>query len=199
LGLVAGAVISSAYVIRYTAVAFPLFMLVAAFGTLVFADSRVRLGVVAGAVILGFIAVLPNTGGLRTESSVVATALNRAAQPGDVVVYCPDQLGPAMSRELKAPVTQLTFPRATGPEFVDWVNYQARNEASRTLPFAQMLDQRAANHRVWLVWSPGYRTYGTKCSVLQDRLKTLRGNMTRVLKVKPKYEERMGLLRFDPR
>jgi len=49
------------------------------------------------------------------------------------------------------------------------------------------------------VWSPNYKTFGTKCSTMVDRLQLLRPRMTRVIKVSTKYEERMGLVRYDPR
>ena len=199
LGLLAADALHSAYVVRYTSVAFPLFILVAAFGTLVFVDNRVRIGVLALAVLLGFCAAVPNIGNRRTQAGLVAAALNRYATPGDVVGYCPDQLGPAVSRLVSVPVTQLTFPRAAPPEFVDWVDYAQRNRAATTAPFAQMLDQRAGPRRVWLVWSPNYKTFGSKCSTMIDRLHLLRPQMTRVVKVKPKYEEHMGLVRYDPR
>ena len=199
VGLVAAVALRSAYVVRYTSVVFPLFILVVAYGTLVFANGRVRVGVLALAVLLGFAAAVPNTGNRRTEAGLVARALQRSAQPGDVVAYCPDQLGPSVSRLVTVPLTQLTFPRATGPEFVDWVDYAEHNHAALTAPFAQMLDQRAGPRRLWLVWSPNYKTFGTKCSTLVDRLHLLRPEMTRVVKVKPKYEEHMGLIRYQPR
>jgi mannosyltransferase len=199
VALVAAVGLRSAYVVRYTSVVFPLFIIVVAFGTLVFADDRVRIGVLALAVVLGFCAAIPNVNNRRTEAGVVANVLQRSAQPGDVVGYCPDQLGPSVSRLLSAPVTQLTFPRATAPEFVDWVDYANRNHAGRTTPFAQLLDQRAGAHRVWLVWSPNYKTFGSKCSAIVERLHLLRPQMTRVVKVNPKYEEHMGLIRYEPR
>lgn len=196
VALVAAVALRSAYVVRYTSVVFPLFILVVAFGTLVFADGRVRVGVLALAILLGFCAAIPNTGTRRTEAGLVATALNRSAMPGDVVAYCPDQLGPSVSRLVNVQVTQLTFPRLTGPQFVDWVDYAEHNHAALTAPFAQLLDERAGPHRLWLVWSPNYKTFGSKCSTLIDRLHLLRPQMTRVVKVKPKYEEHMGLIRY---
>ena len=199
LALVAAVAFRSAYVVRYTSVVFPLFILVVAFGTLVFADNRVRVGVLAAAVLLGFLAAVPNAGNRRTEAGVVARALQRSASPGDVVAYCPDQVGPSVSRLVSVPVTQLTFPRATPPEFVDWVDYAERNHAALTAPFAQSLADRAGPRRIWLVWSPGYKTFGSKCSTLVDRLQLLRPRMKRVVKVSVKYEERMGLIRYDPR
>jgi mannosyltransferase len=199
LGLVAAVALRSAYVVRYTSVVFPLFILVVAFGSLVFANGRIRVGVLALAVVLGFVAAIPNTGGRRTEAGLVAQTLQRSAQPGDVVAYCPDQLGPAVSRLVTVPVTQLTFPSSGAPQFVDWVDYATRNHAALTAPFAQMLDQRAGGHVVWLVWSPNYKTFGSKCSAMIDRLKALRPDMTRVVKVKPSYEEHLGLIRYEPR
>ena len=47
-------------------------------------------------------------------------------RPGDVVAYCPDQLGPAVDRLLPSGrYQQTTFPRGTGPGFVNWVDYAA--------------------------------------------------------------------------
>ncbi|MBV8986018.1 MAG: glycosyltransferase family 39 protein [Acidimicrobiia bacterium] len=198
-GLIAADAFHSAFVVRYTSVAFPLFILIVAFGTLVFSDNRVRIGALALAVLLGFAAAIPNTGNRRTEAGLVATALNRSAVPGDVVAYCPDQLGPSVSRLVTVPVDQLTFPRQTAPQFVDWVDYREHNRAALTAPFAQMLDQRAGRHTLWLVWSPNYKTFGSKCSTMIDRLHLLRPDMKRVVKVKPKYEEHMGLIRYQPR
>jgi len=198
VGLVAAVALRSAYVVRYTSVVFPLFILVVAFGTLVFADGRIRVAVLALAVVLGFTAAVPNTGSHRTEACLVAQTLNRSAAPGDVVAYCPDQLGPSVSRLVTVPVTQVTFPLGTGPRFVDWVDYAKRNHAATTAPFAQLLDQRAGAHRVWLVWSPNYKTFGTKCSLLAARLQQLRPKMKRVVKVRPAYEEHMGLIRYEP-
>ncbi len=198
VALVAAVALRSAFVVRYTSVVFPLFILVVAFGTLVFADGRLRVGVLALSVFLGFAAAIPNVGSHRTQAGLVAQVLQRSAQPGDVVGYCPDQLGPSVSRLVTVPVTQLTFPRETAPEFVNWVDYSKVNHAAATAPFAQLLDQRAGDHTVWLVWSPNYKTFGSKCSTIIDRLHLLRPQMTRVVKVNPKYEERMGLIRYLP-
>ena len=198
-GLIAADAFHSAFVVRYTSVAFPLFILIAAFGTLAFADERLRIGALALAVLLGFCAAIPNTGNRRTEAGLVAQGINQLAAPGDVVAYCPDQLGPSVSRLVTVPVDQLTFPRQAKPQFVDWVDYREHNRAALTAPFAQMLDQRAGQHTLWYVWSPNYKTFGSKCSTMIDRLHLLRPDMKRVVKVKPKYEEHMGLIRYQPR
>ena len=68
----------------------------------------------------------------RTQAVQVAADLNAQAQPGDVVVYCPDQLGPAVDRLLTVPgVLQLTYPRMIGPARVDWVDYVSEDPAHR--------------------------------------------------------------------
>ena len=45
------------------------------------------------------------------------------------MAYCPDQLGPAVNRLLPAGrYLQTTFPRGTGPAFVNWVDYARRGQ-----------------------------------------------------------------------
>ena len=56
--------------------------------------------------------------------------------------------------------------------------------ATATGPFAQMLVDRAGpDHAVWVVWAPGYRTFGTKCQGLLTDLRQLRPDERRVVKV----------------
>ncbi len=53
-------------------------------------------------------------------------------------MYCPDQLGPAVDRLLHVPgVTEITFPRAIGPQRVDWVDYTRVIKATDVDAFAQ--------------------------------------------------------------
>jgi hypothetical protein len=105
-----------------------------------------------------------------------------------------------VSRELQASgLVQLTFPRATPPERVDWVDYEEVNKAARTTDFARMLLDRAGpTHDIWVVWAPGYRTFGTKCQNLIDRLDDVRPDIERVVKISTKNFERPGLVRLPP-
>ncbi|MGH9224553.1 MAG: glycosyltransferase family 39 protein [Acidimicrobiales bacterium] len=200
VAIVAGQVGRSAFAVRYAAVLYPLFVILVALGTNAIADQRVFHGVLAVAVVLGFWANIPNVVGDRTSAGRVASAINAGARAGDVIAYCPDQLGPSVSREIRTEgLIQLTFPSATGPELVDWVDYERFSRAGRTQPFAQMLSERAGPaNDVWLVWAPGYRTFGTKCSNLVERLDDIRPDNTRVITVSTKYFERPGLVRFRP-
>ena len=198
-----GQITGSAFAIRYAAVVFPLVILLAALGSATLAGNWAGPVVLGLAVTLGFATAIPNAAGDRTSAGRVAAALRAEARPGDVVAYCPDQLGPAVSRVLAAggapKVAQVTFPRGTGPEFVDWVGYEEANRATATAPFAAMLLQRAGpEHTVWVVWAPGYRTFGTKCQGLLADLRQARPLERRVVKVPTNTFERPGLVRYRP-
>ncbi len=200
VGIAAGAAARSAFAVRYTSIVFPFVVLLVALGTNVLVDPRVYRGVLTVAVVLGTIAIVPGVLGERTTAPKVARILDASARPGDVVAYCPDQLGPSVSRLLDdRGLVQLTFPTAGPPDRVDWVDYGSRNRAARAAPFARLLLQRAGpDHTIWLVWSPGYRTFGTKCSALADLLEEARPDMTRRLKVSTRYFEHPGLIQFEP-
>ncbi|HEX2192595.1 MAG TPA: glycosyltransferase family 39 protein [Acidimicrobiales bacterium] len=200
VGIVAGLITQAAFAVRYTAILFPFVVLLVALGTSRFVDPRVYRGVLALAVVLGGIAMVPGVFGERTTAPKVARVLNAEARPGDVVAYCPDQLGPSVHRLLDARgLVQLTFPTAGPPDRVDWVDYGDRNRAARVAPFTQMLLDRAGpDHDIWLVWSPGYRTFSTKCSAMADLLEETRPEMTRRVKVSTRYFEHPGLIRFEP-
>jgi mannosyltransferase len=93
-----------------------------------------------------------------------------------VVVYCPDQLGPAVDRLLRVPgVTQLTFPRAIGPGRVDWVDYTSVIARTDVDLFAQRaLARLPAGHVLWLVWRDGYPGLGQDCGYLRSWFDLLR-------------------------
>jgi len=186
--------------VRYTSVLFPFVVLLVALGTGVLADPGVYRGVMTLAVALSLIGIVPGVFGERTTAPKVARILAARARPGDVVAYCPDQLGPSVSRLLDdRGLVQLTFPTAGPPDRVDWVDYGSRNRAAKAAPFAQLLLERAgADHTIWLVWSPGYRTFGTKCSAMADLLEEARPEMTRRVKVATRYFEHPGLIQFEP-
>jgi len=203
LAVVVGRLTGSAFAIRYAAVVLPLVILLAALGTATLAGSWVGPATLALAVGLGFATAIPALAGDRTTAARVAAALRAEARPGDVVAYCPDQLGPSVSRYLEAgsspELEQITFPRARGPELVDWVGYEAANKAAATAPFARMLLDRAGPEgTVWVVWAPSYRTFGTKCQSLLTDLRLARPQERRVVKVSTNTFERPGLVQYPP-
>jgi mannosyltransferase len=170
--IVGGYVTSSAFQARYASVVFVPLVLLVALGLATFADRRVRLAILAAAVLFGFVGALPNISVGRTQAGEVAKALSVAGRPGDVVAMCPDQLGPSVSRLLPAGRYQMiTFPRGTSPQLVDWIDYADASAAGKPGKFAARLEQMSApDHQIWLVWAPGYQTFGVKCEKLETAL-----------------------------
>ena len=128
----------------------------------------------------------------------MARAIAADAQPGDLVAYCPDQLGPGVSRLLAAPVRQVTYPRWGSPRFVDWVDYARVNRQTDPMAFAQGLVAAAGRHQIFLAWANGYRTFRGHCMVLARQLTALRpGRETEVLARGDRFE-REALYRYPP-
>jgi hypothetical protein len=175
LALLVGRVVGSTFADRYTSVvAFPA-LLVVAYGLALLPTRRIRNGVLAAAVALGFLAAVPNAFLSRTQGGQVGSTISALGRPGDVVALCPDQLGPSVSRTLGGSFRALTFPRGTSPYIVDWVNYTSVVESTRTSPFVRRLLRLAGpNHDIWYVWAPGYVGYGTKCQGIADALSLVR-------------------------
>ncbi len=120
-------VAGSAFEERYASVMYPLFLLAIAYGLTAFADRKVRTVILAVTVLLSFASASRNITEDRTQASQVADIIKAQAEPDDLVVYCPDQIGPDVSRLLEGePLRQTTFPDGDRPERVNWVDYQDR-------------------------------------------------------------------------
>jgi hypothetical protein len=83
------------------------------------------------------------------------------------------------------------------PDFVDWTDYADRNAAGSPTRFASRVDRRAGTHRVWLVWSPGYRTLDHKCESVVNALSSTGRHATKVTVAAGPNGERVELRRFD--
>jgi hypothetical protein len=175
-----GIVTSSAFSSRYAAVVFLPFLLLVALGTATLLNPRVRVVVVGLAVLAGLVSSAQNVTTQRTQANNVAAAINAQAKPGDIIAFCPDQLGPSVYRQIHDPAQydMLTFPRRTGPAIVDWVDYADAVHRADPNAFAADVVQRAGtNHHVWLVWEPNYQTYSIKCeTIATDLLETATKN-----------------------
>jgi hypothetical protein len=199
-----GILTASAFSPRYAAVVFLPLLLMVALGSATFLDQRVRLGVVAIAVVAGLIGSAQNVDTQRTQAPSVAAVINARAKPGDIVAFCPDQLGPDVYRVIahSSRYDMLTFPRGTGPQFVDWVNYSnVVHAASPTVFAAKLVADAGTTHRIWLVWQPGYQTYGIKCEVLATTLLEEHnlGGHNWVTNSPNKYYEPMNLTEYAPK
>jgi len=166
---------------RYASVMYPIFVLAVAYGLTTFADRRVRIGALAVVVVLGFVSAVRNISENRTQAAQSADVIRAHARPGDLVVYCPDQLGPDVSRLLEGvPVRQRTFPAGDRPELVDWVDYEDRIAATDPAAFARRMLREAGDSAIWYVASGGYRTLGDKCEALGAALAAQRAPEARV-------------------
>jgi hypothetical protein len=170
--VVGGYASGSAFQSRYASVVFVPLVLLVALGLGTFADRRIRLGVLLAAVAFGLAGAVPDVSTSRTQAGEVAATIAQLGRAGDVVAFCPDQLGPSVNRLVPPGRYQMvTFPRGTGPEFVNWVDYAHATRAADPRAFATHLEQLSApSHQIWLVWTPGYETYGTKCEDLETHL-----------------------------
>ena len=101
------------------------------------------MGVLVVVVGLGLVGGLRNATEQRTQAGQVAAVLTAEAQPGDLVVYCPDQLGPSVHRLAPGGLDEVTYPDLTSPAFVDWVDYQERLDAADPAAFADAVVARA--------------------------------------------------------
>jgi len=169
LGTLAGYATHATYQSRYAAMIVPFVLLAVAVGI-----TRVP-GV--GRLLVGLVYVSFSLAGIlwvnyyqRTQSEIVAGAVAARAQPGDVVVYCPDQLGPGYSREMPDDLVELSYPALSSPERVDWVDYADRNGAADPAAIAAEINERAGDHAVFVVWMSDYRTYGSQCEQLVAEL-----------------------------
>jgi hypothetical protein len=174
LAVTVGKLVGTAWADRYTAVAFIPFILCLALGPERLSDRRLWAGSIGLLALFGTLAAGPVVTAQRTQAVQVARILSAHAVPGDVVLYCPDQLGPAIAREIRAGrggtgLKNYTIPTFAPPDRVDWVDYKARNLAA--VPQVPQLVQRAlaaaGNHRIWLVYSSEYLTYQNLCPNLR--------------------------------
>jgi mannosyltransferase len=197
LGCLAGYATSSAFASRYAAVVFPLVVLAAAVGVTRLAGPVARAGVLAAVAVLGLVGGARNVVVDRTQSAELADAVAATAEDGDLVVFCPDQLAPAVDRELPDRVERVPFPDpSSSPERVDWYDYAERNEAADVGSFAADVLARAGDRSVYLVIAPGYETFDEKCEALQATFTAARPGAAALVPARGDVFEHAGLLRF---
>lgn len=202
VAVVGGYLSSSAFQPRYAMIVFVPLVLLVALGMATLADRRIRAVVLVVAVALGLAGGFSDVWTNRTQAGQVSAAIAQLGRPGDVVAYCPDQLGPAVSRLLPDHrYVQITFPRGTGPQFVNWVDYAKASAAGDPAAFASKLEQLAGpTHQIWYVWMSGYQTFGTKCEAIEQNLLADRdlGAREQFPPHPIEFYEPMELVRFVP-
>jgi mannosyltransferase len=196
-GTVASQLSHSAYATRYSAIALAPALLAFAGGLDALPSNRrpIALALISGA---GLIASSYIPFQLRTQAGQVASVL-KSALPGDVVVFCPDQLGPAVHRLAPRAGRQVVYPTMAAPGMVDWVDYATRNGASDPEAFAQRSSALAGRDAtVWLVYANGYPTLGDDCTAVYAALSRLRGPAVTALTGGSDATERDQVAEFLP-
>lgn len=196
LGFLASVATSAAFADRYAAIVVVPFVLLVAAGLRHVGGQRATLAVLAGVVVLSGINTVQTVDRQRSQAPAVAAALEANAQPGDRVVFCPDQLGPAVMRLWDEPVDTRAYPVGDG-RFVDWVDYADRNRSANVYSFAREMDMDT-DGVLWVVAYPGYRTYGRDCTILVEELRRIRPGDQRLVKSTRDSFERASLWRFAP-
>jgi hypothetical protein len=198
VGLTLNYVAGGAFQSRYSAVVFPFFVVLVARGVTTLSAPSVRAGVLTVVVGLGFVGAGRNVLTDRTEAGKVAAMLRADAAPDDLVLYCPDQLAPAVHRLLPAGLDQATFPAFGSPSFVDWVDYKKRLAKVDPEVFARQALARAGAHTLWFVTSPGYITHPVVCQTLSN---VFAASRRRVVRLGPdeRLFEHPGLQEFPAR
>jgi mannosyltransferase len=188
LACVAGFAAEAAFASRYTAVVVPLILLAAALGVTTIGDARARGIVLAVLALAGLLGSARYWYEQRSQGGQIGAYIMANGAPGDVVAFCPDQLGPSTLRHVGSDREALAFPDGSDPRLVDWAEYEERQAAGDPEAFAARLDAEAGTKTVWIVWSPEYRTLGTKCEQLVSAMTRLRPGGTPVVAQNDAYE-----------
>lgn len=150
------------YATRYAAVFVPFLFVLAGLGMAQIRSRPMVVGLLAGLLVFGGVGSVKNATTDRTDGARSAGAITERAKRGDLVVYCPDQLGPSTSRLLHG-VDQVTYPAFKRPDRVDWVDYTKRLDRANPNAFVREVLRRVGKHRVFYVFNTGYLTHQTSC------------------------------------
>ena len=186
----------SAFAPRYASVAFIPLVILCALGTQQFREPILRSVIIVGLVAASLYASSQYRHTQRTQAPDVAAVVNAHALPGDVLAFCPDQLGPSVMRLVTVKHLQTAvYPVGSKPAFVDWVDYLKRIGHGSAAGFSARLRLMAgANHHIWLVYSGGYRKYHKNCT---DTAAMLSGRGW-VVQAERRYYQPMNMLEFTP-
>lgn len=168
----------TAFAPRYAMIVLPFVVLVFAAGVVVVTNRVARAVLLALVIAAGFVASAHELTSNRSQADDWAAAIAEDARPGDVVALCPDQLGPAAERALRTRLGEdlgglvvVGVPALEGPRFVDWVDYEQRNEAADPAAVAgALVDLAGPDGAVFMVWNPAYRTYEAVCEGVVESL-----------------------------
>ncbi len=196
-GLGAAAILGSAFAGRYFSIVVAFVLVLAGRGVAQIGDPVIRAGVLAAAVGLGVLGSLDQVRDDRSQGQQVAEVVAENDRGPDIVVVCPDQLGPAIARYLPEDVEIVAYPTLEPAGRVDWTDYEERNAAADPAVIADMIDTRWPDAPVWLAIFGGYRTFGYQCERLATELAARRGPAPTVVVANDDVFEPMNLISFS--
>lgn len=153
---------------RYTAVVVPFILLLAARG-LSLLPGWIGTAALAVFVLFGLAIGVDEARRDRSQAGEVAAAIDSQHQPGDIVAFCPDQVGPATHRALQAELAAVAYPRGDG-NLIDWQDYADVIADTPPEDFLARVDQVAAGRDIWLVTGLGYKSLGNRCEAIIESL-----------------------------
>jgi mannosyltransferase len=204
-GTMAGVVGGTAFATRYTLVVVPIVVVLLGVGVAVVDHRMVRIALFVVLLAGGGVGFAQDMVRDRSQMGEIAGAIAAEATAGDVVVYCPDQLGPSGDRALRAElgddaggVVQVVVPTLADPKLVDWVDYAGRNatiEPARVVN--RIVDLAGPDSSVFLVWNGAYRTYEGVCEEIIAGLIPLYPSVSELVADGPKdHYEHAAVIRF---
>jgi 4-amino-4-deoxy-L-arabinose transferase-like glycosyltransferase len=190
---------NSAFAARYIAPVFPLLVLLIGMGISRFASGVWFRLVLAAVVACSMVGIGRNITQPRVQSREIVDTVAATAGPDDsIVAYCPDQLGPAVSREMPDAYEQVAYPRFQEPDFVDWVDYSERLAEVEPEAFAGELLDRADDRHIFLVWKNDYITHTGTCERIINELSRSRPTGQQVVAADAEIFEGASLHHFPP-
>lgn len=198
VGLSAGALTQSTFMSRYAAVFLPLVLIGAGVGLTRLPGGVPRRVVGTTLVVLAAAGTVVNVVEERTQGEEFADRISAEGSPGDVVAFCPDQLGPSTLRTLPEGFEAVGIPSLEPPVRIDWVDYEQRNESADAAAVVRALVERAEGGSIWLVHNPTYRTYEVLCDQVLAHLAAARPRNAAVVPLRSDVEENATLYRFFP-
>ena len=157
-------VMAGAFEARYAAVVVG-FLLVLASRGISMLPSWPRLIVLVVVVLFGLAVSVDEARRDRTQGTEAAALIAAGIETGDVVAFCPDQVGPATLRALAGSPTSIAYPRGDG-HFVDWQDYGEAIAGVSVDDFVSDVLAGAEGHNVWLVSGFGYKSFGNRCEAI---------------------------------
>lgn len=199
VGTGVGLVTEAAFQARYAAAFLPFLLVAAGVGLARLPSPWPRRLAGGSMALLAGVGLVANVVDERTQGEELADVIAANAGPDDVVVICPDQLGPATLRALPDDIAAVGLPAFERPVRIDWRDYEARNEAAEPGAAVERILDEAGAGTVWMVLNTGYRTYEGYCEGVLGGLQLARPATELVVEARPgAVFEPMHLYRFLP-